>query len=113
MTVLKNNVQLIGNLGAAPQVKVFDNGKKMARFNMAISEQYRNREGETQIQTCWHTIVAWDLNADLAEKYLVKGKEVMVNGKLVNRIYTDKHGVKRYITEIQVSDLFVTSRNAA
>jgi single-strand DNA-binding protein len=113
MNTLKNNVQLMGHLGAAPEVKTFDGGRKMARFNMATSERYKNNKGETITETYWHTVIAWGHNADFAEKFLEKGREVLINGKLVNRAYTDKSGVKRYITEVQVNDLVITSPKAA
>jgi single-strand DNA-binding protein len=113
MNALKNNVQLVGSLASAPVVKVAENGKKFARFSVGTSEQYHARTGEAHIKTCWHSVVAWDIHADIAEKFLEKGKEVMINGQLLNHVYTDKNGVKRYITEIEVRDLFVTTRQAA
>lgn len=107
MYALKNKVQLIGNLGNAPEVKTLDGGKKMARFSIATNESYRNAKGEKITETQWHTIIAWGKVAELAEKYLTKGKEVMIEGKLVNRNYTDKEGNKKYITEVQLSELLL------
>src|SRR3981081_1623931 len=105
MYALRNKVQLIGNLGAAPEVKTLDSGKKMARFSIATNENYRNAKGEKVTETQWHNLVAWGKVADIAEKYLTKGREVAIEGKLINRSYTDKEGNKKYITEIQVNEV--------
>ena len=107
MYALKNKVQLIGNLGAAPEVKTFDGGKKMATFRMATNETYRNAKGEKITETQWHQLVAWGKLAEIVEKYLAKGKEVAIEGKLVNRTYNDKEGNKKYVTEIQVNELLL------
>jgi single-strand DNA-binding protein len=107
MYALKNKVQLIGNLGGKPEVKNTENGKKLATFNLATSESYRNAKGEKISETQWHRIVAWGKVADIAEKYLDKGKEVAIEGKLVNRSYTDKEGNKKYITEVQINELLM------
>ena len=107
MYALKNKVQLIGNLGAKPEVRDTENGKKLAQFNIATSESYRNAKGEKVTETQWHRIVAWGKLAEIAEKYLDKGKEVAIEGKLVNRSYTDKEGNKKYITEIQLNELLM------
>lgn len=105
MNALVNKVQLIGNLGNAPEVKTLESGKKMARFSVATNESYRNAKGEKVTETQWHNLVAWGKLAEIVEKYLVKGKEVAIEGKLINRSYNDKEGNKKYITEIQVNDL--------
>ncbi len=107
MNALKNKVQLIGNLGATPEIKVFNEGKKMARFNVATSENYRNAEGEKVTETQWHNLVAWGKVAEIAEKYLTKGKEVVVQGKLITRSYNDKNGNKKWITEVEVNELLM------
>ena len=107
MYALKNKVQLIGNLGNAPEVKNTESGKKLARFSMATNETYRGRTGEKITETTWHNVVAWGKVADIAEKFLTKGKEVAIEGKLINRSYTDKDGIKRYVTEIQVNELLL------
>jgi single-strand DNA-binding protein len=107
MYALKNKVQLIGNLGNAPEVKNTENGKKLARFSMATNETYRGRTGEKTTETTWHNVVAWGKVADIAERFLTKGKEVAIEGKLINRSYTDKDGIKRYVTEIQVNELLL------
>ena len=107
MYALKNKVQLIGNLGNAPEVKTLESGKKMARFSVATCENYRNAKGEKVSETQWHSLVAWGKVAEIVEKYLSKGKEVAIEGKLINRSYNDKDGNKKYITEIQVNELLM------
>ena len=107
MYALKNKVQLIGNLGTAPEVKTFESGKKVANFRMATSEVYRNAKGEKVTETQWHNLVMWGKLAEIAEKHLTVGKEVAVEGKLVNRSYNDKEGNTKYITEIQVNELLM------
>src|SRR5574338_485994 len=113
MYALKNKVQLIGNLGAKPEVKNTESGKKLAQFSIATSESYRNAKAEKVSETQWHRVIAWGKLAEIAEKYLDKGKEVAIEGKLVNRSYTDKSGNKKYITEIQVSELLLLGAKAA
>ncbi len=107
MYALKNKVQLIGNLGNAPEVKTTESGKKLARFSVATNESYRNAKGEKVTETTWHNLVAWGKVADIAEKYLTKGAEIAIEGKLINRSYTDKDGAKKYITEVQVNELLM------
>ena len=110
MYALKNKVQLIGNLGNAPEVRNTESGKKLVRFSVATNEQYKNAKGERVTETQWHNIIAWGKVADIAEKYLVKGTEVAIEGKLVNRNYMDKEGNKKYITEIQVNELLMLGK---
>ena len=105
MFALKNKVQLIGNLGNTPEIKTLETGKKMARFSVATNEIYRNAKGEKVTETQWHNLVVWGKMADIAEKYLAKGREVLIEGKIVNRSYNDKEGQKKYVTEIQVNEL--------
>ena len=107
MYALRNRVTLIGNLGAIPDVKNTENGKKLARFSIATDEVYQNASGEKVTETQWHTLVAWGKIAEVAEKYLEKGSEVAVEGKLVHRNYLDKEGNKKYVTEVQVNELLL------
>jgi single-strand DNA-binding protein len=107
MYALRNRVQLIGNLGNKPEVKTTESGKKLVQFNIATNESYRNSKGEKVTETQWHRVVAWGKLADIAEKYLDKGKEVAIEGKLVNRSYNGKDGGKKYISEIQLSELLM------
>ncbi|MBW7891276.1 MAG: single-stranded DNA-binding protein [Chitinophagaceae bacterium] len=112
MSTLQNKVQLIGNLGADPDVRTIDSGKKMARLSIATNENYRNAKGETVKETQWHNAIAWGKNAELAEKYLAKGSQIAIEGKLINRNYVDKEGTKKYVTEVQVNDiLFLGGKN--
>jgi single-strand DNA-binding protein len=113
MYALRNRVQLIGNLGNAPEVKQTEAGKKLARFSVATNESYKNSNGEKVTDTQWHNLVAWGKVADVAEKFLEKGTEVVVEGKLVNRNYTDKEGIKKYITEIHVNELLLVGSKAS
>jgi single-strand DNA-binding protein len=110
MYALKNKVQLIGNLGNVPEVRSTESGKKLVRFSVATNEQYKNAKGERVTETQWHNLIAWGKVADIAEKFLVKGTEVAIEGKLVNRNYTDKEGNKKYITEIQVNELLMLGK---
>lgn len=110
MNALKNKVQLIGNVGANPEIKMFDTGKKIAKFSLATNETYRNAKGEYVKDTQWHNLVAWGKTAEIIEKHLKKGSEVVVEGKLINRNYTDKEGTKRYITEIEINEFLMLSK---
>jgi single-strand DNA-binding protein len=110
MNNLKNKVQLIGNLGNAPEVKTLEGGNKLARINLATNETYKNAKGEKVTETQWHNVIAWGKTAEIVEKYFTKGTEVLVEGKLINRNYTDKDGVKRYVTEIQANELLILSK---
>jgi single-strand DNA-binding protein len=112
MYALKNKVQLIGNLGGKPDVRNTETGKKWARFSVATNEVYRNQQGEKITETQWHNVVAWGKTAELVEKYLDKGTEIALEGKLVNRNYTDKEGMKRYVTEVQVSEILLLGKQA-
>lgn len=105
MSTLRNRVQLIGNVGNDPEVKTFDGGKKVANLTIATNESYRNDKGEKVEQTEWHRVVAWGKTAEIIEKYVSKGKEIAVDGKLTHRSYDDKNGEKRYITEVVVSEI--------
>lgn len=113
MNAVKNKVQLIGNLGQDPEVRVIGEGKKVANLRVATTESYRNDKGEKVSETQWHTVVAWGKLAEIAEKYLIKGIEVVVEGKLINRSYTDKQGVKRYVSEVQANELLILTKKGA
>ena len=107
MNNMRNKVTLIGNLGNTPEVKTFEGDKKMARVSIATNETYKNKKGERVTDTTWHTLVAWGPLVTILEKYTQKGSEVAVEGKLVNSNYFDKDGIKRYTTEVQLSELFL------
>ena len=107
MNALRNKVQLIGNLGMDPEVKSLEGGKKLAKMSIATNEIYKNSNGEKVTETQWHNLIAWGKTAEIVEKFLKKGSEVAIEGKLINRNYTDKEGVKRYVTEIEVSEVLM------
>jgi single-strand DNA-binding protein len=113
MYSLRNKVQLIGNLGKLPEIKTLDSGKKLVKMSLATNEMFTNSKGEKVKETQWHNIVAWGKLADIAEKYLDKGSEVAVEGKLVTKDYVDKDGVKRYFTEIQVNEMLMLGNKDA
>lgn len=104
MKTLRNSVQLIGRLGKDPEVKSFESGKTKAAFSLATSETYKNQKGEKVQDTQWHNLVIWGKLADVAGKYLKKGAEIAVEGRLVHRTYETDKGEKRFITEINVND---------
>lgn len=104
MKSLRNSVQLIGRLGKDPEVKVFGE-KKKATFSIATSDSYKNQKGEKVEDTQWHNVVIWGKLAGIAEKYLKKGAEVAIEGKLVHRIYETDKGEKKFFTEVSVNDL--------
>lgn len=112
MYALKNKVQLIGHLGNRPDIRTTENGKKYARFSVATNEIYRNSKGEKLTETLWHNLVAWGKVAELVEKYLIKGAEIAIEGKLINRSYIDKDGNKKFITEVQVNELLLLGSKA-
>lgn len=107
MSTLRNKVQLIGHLGTNPDVRTLESGKKVVRFSLATNESYQNAKGEKVQETLWHSMVAWGKLAELAEKYLTKGSEVAIEGKLVSSSYTGKDNAKKYITEVQVAEILM------
>ncbi|QXP60788.1 single-stranded DNA-binding protein [Olleya sp. HaHaR_3_96] len=107
MNTLRNKVQLIGNLGQDPEIINLESGKKLARFTLATNESYKNAKGEKITDTQWHQIVAWGKTADIIEKYVIKGKEVAIDGKLTTRSWEDKDGMKRYTTEVLCNELLL------
>jgi single-strand DNA-binding protein len=107
MNALRNRVTLIGNLGQDPEIKTTETGKKFTHFTLATSDGYKNADGQKVSETTWHNIVAWNGLAETAGKYLKKGREVAVEGRIVYRTYEDKKGVTKYITEIVLSDLLL------
>ena len=104
MNTLRNEVQLIGNLGRDVEFKELSNGSHLAKFTMATNEFYKNKKGEKVQETTWHNIVAWGKLAELMNVHLEKGIEVAIKGKIVNANYEDKNGNTVYRTEIKASD---------
>ena len=107
MNSLRNKVQLIGNLGNDPEIINFESGKKLAKFSLATNESYKVADGQKQTKTDWHNLVAWGKTADIIEKYVTKGKEVAIEGKLTTRSWEDKDGIKRYTTEVVCNELLM------
>jgi single-strand DNA-binding protein len=110
---MRNKVQLIGNLGANPEVKKLDGGKTLARFSLATNEVYKNQKGEKVTETQWHNLIAWGKTAENIEKLLQKGSEVAIEGKLHNRTYEDKQGNKKYVTEVLVEEFLLLNNAGA
>ncbi len=107
---LKNKVQLIGNTGNDPEIITLESGRKLAKMTLATNETYKNEKGEKVTDTQWHNVVAWGKTAELVEKYVTKGKEIAVGGKLTHRAYEDKNGDKKYFTEVVASDLLLLGK---
>lgn len=111
-----NKVILVGNVGRDPEVRYLDGngqngqGTKVATFTLATSERYRDRNGETRENTEWHNIVAWRQSADVAERFVRKGTQLYIEGRLRTRQWTDQSGNKRYTTEITVDTLQLLGR---
>jgi len=106
---MKNRVQLIGHVGQEPEVKTVNN-KKVAHITLATNDAYKNEKGEKVEQTEWHRLSAWGKTAEIIEKYVTKGKEIAIEGKLTHRSYDDKEGVKRYITEVVINEVLFLSK---
>ena len=109
MKNLKNSVRLIGNLGSDPEIRTLTSGRTVARFSLATSESYKNKQGEKISETQWHNIVAWGNLAKIAEKVCKKGYRIAVDGKLTNRSYEDGKGNKRFISEVIADELMVVN----
>ena len=103
---LRNKVTLIDRTGKDVEIVKFENGKQ-AKVSLATSDHYTNALGEKVEETQWHNLVANGKLAEIMEKYVEKGKEISVEGKIVYRTYDDKDGVKRYFTEIRVQELLL------
>ena len=110
MNALRNKVQLIGNLGQTPEIKNLDNGRKFVKVSLVTNERYRSSNGDYVNDAQWHNLVAWGKTAEIFAQYCEKGKEVGIEGRLVSRTYNDKEGIKRFITEVVVSDVLLLGR---
>lgn len=107
MSSIKNHVQLIGNVGVEPTITNLESGKKVARLSLATNENYKNGNGEKQTDTNWHTVVAWGKVADIIEKFVDKGKEIGIVGKLKTRTYTMDDGNQRYVIEVVADEILL------
>lgn len=104
---LRNKVTLIGHTGKEVEVFNFDNGNKKATVTLATNDFYINAAGERVEDTQWHNLVAFGKTVDILEKYVPKGKEIAIEGKLIYRSYDDKDGTKRFLTEIRIEELLL------
>ena len=110
MNVLRNSVRLIGHVGDHPKVRQFENGRKVANFSLATNEWYVDGSGTRQSETTWHKLVAFGNPAVIAEKFIEKGSEIAVEGKLSNRQYEDNKGDTHYVTEIVVNSMILLDK---
>ena len=110
MNALRNKVQLIGHVGQDPEIKTLEGDRKVANLTIATNEVYKNGKGEKVEETQWHRISAWGKTAEVIEKYVTKGKEIAVEGKLTHRSYEDKNGDKKYYTEVVVNELLLLGK---
>lgn len=114
MKTLHNSVKLIGRLGQDPEIKTLDKGSKFAKFALATSNNFTAKDGSKQELAQWHNIVVWGNLAFVCEKYLKKGREIAIDGRLTYRSWEDKNGIKHFTSEIIASELlFVGSKNDA
>ena len=107
---MKNRVQLIGRVGQDPEVKNLEGGKKVATIIIATNDAYYKDNGDKVEQTEWHRVTAWGKTAEIIEKYVTKGKEIAIEGKLTHRSYDDKNGEKRYVTDIVVNEVLLLGK---
>lgn len=107
---MRNKVQLIGHVGQEPEIKNFDGGKKLANLSIATHEVYYKENGEKAEKTEWHRVSAWGKTAEIIEKFVTKGKEIAIEGKLTHRSYDDKDGNKRYVTEVIINELVLMNK---
>ena len=110
MNALRNRVQLIGNVGSAPEILTLESGRKLAKFSIATDEIYKNAQGEKITETQWHNVVAWGSTADFIENFVQKGKQIGIEGKLVNRSYENKEGDRKYVTEVVCNELLLLGK---
>lgn len=109
---MRNKVLLIGHVGKSPEIKSFESGKKLASISLATHDFYFNEKGEKVEQTDWHALVGWGKTADFIEKFVNKGKEVMIDGKLTSRSYEDKEGNKKFVTEVHINEIYLLEQKS-
>ena len=110
MNALKNKVQLIGRLGQDPEIVTFNDGNKMAKFSLATDDSYKDKNGNKVERAYWHNIVVKNGLVKVVEEYITKGQEIAIEGKLTNRVWEDKEGNKRYVTEVVCNELLMLSK---
>ncbi|MBP6072675.1 MAG: single-stranded DNA-binding protein [Flavobacterium sp.] len=107
---MKNRVQLIGRVGQDPEVKSLEDGKKVATVSIATNDVYYKDNGDKVEQTEWHRVTAWGKTAEIIEKYVVKGKEIAIEGKLSHRSYEDKEGNKKFVTDVVANEVLLLGK---
>ncbi len=105
MTTLRNSVQLIGRLGMNPETSNYGDNKSRVKFSLATNEFYKDKDGERQEETQWHNVVAYGKTGEIAEKYVKKGDEIAIAGKITYRSWEDKDGKTNYITEVVANEI--------
>ncbi|MGV3631359.1 MAG: single-stranded DNA-binding protein [Bacteroidota bacterium] len=110
MSTLRNKVNLIGRIGQKPELQTLQSGFQLTRFSVATNESYKDKSGAWQENTQWHSITAWGKMAENIVKYLDKGNEIALEGKLVNRQYESKTGEKRFSTEIELNEYMILNK---
>jgi len=106
-----NKAQIIGNAGKDAELRYTNTGKANARFSVATTDSWKDQSGATQERTVWHNVVAWDKLAEICANYIKKGTKVYIEGRIDNRSYDDKDGVKKYTSEIVVTDMLLLGGN--
>ena len=107
---MKNLVQLIGHVGQEPEIKNLEGGKKLANISIATNEVYYRENGDKVEKTEWHRVTAWGKTAEIIERFVTKGKEIAIGGKLAHRSYDDKEGNKKYVTEIVANEILLLGK---
>ncbi|MFQ5512382.1 MAG: single-stranded DNA-binding protein [Candidatus Krumholzibacteriia bacterium] len=105
-----NKVILVGNLGADPTMRYTPSGTAVANFNVATSENFKNKNGDKETRTEWHRVVAWARLAEICNEYLKKGKQVYIEGRLQTRSWEDQSGTKKYSTEVVANNMVMLGR---
>lgn len=113
MSSLRNKVQLIGNVGNAPEITAFESGKKKATLSVATNENYKNKTGEKITDTQWHRVIAWDGTANIIEQFVRKGSHIAIEGKLTSRSFLDSEGKKQFITEVTAHQIQLLNKKEA
>lgn len=108
---LRNKVSLIGRIGVAPSIIELQDGKRMAKIVLATNERYKNKEGAIEESTQWHNIVVFGKKVDVVERYFSKGKEIALEGRLVNRSWETEKGEKKYSTEVLVNNFLMLGKH--
>ena len=107
MSTIKNKIQLIGHVGNSPEVQSFENGNRLGRISLATNDFFYNAEGTKVQQNDWHNLIGWGKQADIMEKYVTKGKEIAIEGKLTSRPYENKSGEKKFFTGVIVHEILL------